>query len=190
MEILKKAIRRFFSRYILRPSTNFQTLRVFNITETEALHYKCYVLLYTAKHIKFDVQFNLTHRLKFTHDLLLQVGTKMPWEDTDTQACQKNFGLRIWRKTFYVIISFDSARRSTSTLCMLHATVVINPLVRQWYLYPRQFTNIKTCHVGICINGWCYNRVTSESFCVFYAIIIDDAFVSNDFFTQQNCTCV
>jgi len=78
IETLKRAIQKFFSHHGLRSSSEFQKLRLFNIAETEVLHYKCYVLLYTAKHIKLDVQFNLTHRIKFTHDLLLQIGTMMP----------------------------------------------------------------------------------------------------------------
>jgi len=78
IETLKRAIEAFFLRYSLQPSLEYQKVRLFNIAETEVLHYKCYVLLYTPKHTKLDVQFNLTHIIQFTQDLLLQVGRPGP----------------------------------------------------------------------------------------------------------------
>ena len=72
--VLKKTIKDFFRRYHLQPSLAYQKLRLFNIHATEVLFYKCYVLIYTSKHAKIDVNFNLDHKIQFLHDLLLQAG--------------------------------------------------------------------------------------------------------------------
>jgi len=74
VRVLKTTIKAFFRRYNLQSSSAYQKLRLFNIDATEVLFYKCYVLLYTSKHAKINVNFNLYHKIQFLHDLLLQAG--------------------------------------------------------------------------------------------------------------------
>jgi len=63
-----------FIKHKFEPSSVYQKIRLFNIEETEVLHYKCYILLYTTKNANLDVTFNLYQSIQLCHDLLLQVG--------------------------------------------------------------------------------------------------------------------
>ena len=136
LELLKRTISVFFVRQNLRASSAYQKVWLFNMHDTEVLHYKCYGLLYTSQRKKLDLPFNLLHKIQFTHDLLLQAGTTIHWEEKNTQASEAKFGSSIRKPIFHVINLFTSKNWIINSS---HDIADAVTYLRQYLLYSRHY---------------------------------------------------
>jgi len=68
----------FLHRNGVRRPLDFEQIRLFNICGSDAIFFKSYVLIYGYKGDKSQLDFNLVHKIKFMHDILLQARSQCP----------------------------------------------------------------------------------------------------------------